>query len=261
VRRRLGDGGGLGLEGRVALVTGATRGLGLAVARKLCTSGCDVYLNYCHNNEDAEWAVRSLEGLKGSASVLRADVSQPGAIARLTESIVDERGGLDVFVHNVARWHPMPAAEPVVADLHADLAMALDPLLHGITALKAAMAENGGRIVAVSSVGAQRVIPGYVSLGVAKAALENLVRYLAADLAADGIAVNAVSTAKLDKASSAKKSAPYDLPTALLAARTPAGRLTVPADVADVVALLCTDEAAWIRGQVLLVDGGLGLRV
>jgi enoyl-[acyl-carrier protein] reductase III len=137
------------------------------------------------------------------------------------------------------------------------MATALDPLLYAAPELVAAMAGGPGRVVAVSSLGARSVVPRYVGLGVAKAALESLVRYLAADLAGHGIAVNAVTTAKLDKGGAAKVN-----PEAVkaLVARTPAGRLTRPEDLADAVALLCTDEAAWIHGQVLTVDGGSGLR-
>ena len=108
----------------------------------------------------------------------------------------------------------------------------------------------------MSSSGARRVVDGYLGLGMAKAALESLVRYLAVELAPTGVAVNAVSTAKVDKGTDDPRP---DL-VRTLAARTPAGRLTTPEDVASVVALLCTDEAGWLQGQVITVDGGLALR-
>jgi enoyl-[acyl-carrier protein] reductase III len=101
-------------------------------------------------------------------------------------------------------------------------------------------------------------VPAYLSVGLAKAALESLVRYLAVELAGRGIAVNAIATALLDKGDP-RSLAASEL-GAMLASRTPAGRLSTPADVADAVALLCADEAAWIHGQVITVDGGLGLR-
>ncbi|KMS77336.1 short-chain dehydrogenase [Streptomyces viridochromogenes] len=246
----------LGLEGRIALITGGTRGLGLAIARKLCACGGDVVLNYGHSDEDAERATRSLAGLKGTATAVRADLADPRAVPQLLEKVRARYGRLDVFVHNAAGWTPMQALHADLGALREDTAAALHPLLAAAPLLPGLMRGGRGRVVAVSSTGAHRVVPGYVSLGVAKAALESLVRYLAVDLSPHGIAVNAVSTAKLDKGTTTVNREA----SAALAQRTPAGRLTTPADVADVVALLCTDEAAWLRGQVVTADGGLGLR-
>jgi enoyl-[acyl-carrier protein] reductase III len=245
----------LGLDGRVALVTGATRGVGLAVARKLCASGAQVVLNWAHRPGDAERALEELAGLKGGAVAVRADVTRPEELRELLERVRADHGGLDVFVHNVGSWHPGPAVGADPAHVRADIATGVEPLLVAAPLLAEAMAGRPGRIVAVSSSGARSVIPGYAGQGLAKAAVENLVRYLAVELAGRGIAVNAVSTAKIDKG----PATPNPQAAAILAARTPAGRLTRPEDIADTVALLCADEAAWIHGQVITADGGLGL--
>jgi enoyl-[acyl-carrier protein] reductase III len=243
----------LGLEGKVALVTGATRGIGLAIARKLCACGCDVYLNYAASVQDAERAVETLTGLKGSATPLRGDVRRPGALADLVRTVTDRHPHLDILVHNAASWTAMPVLAADVEAFWADLQLGVNPLLTASATLASAMTA-GGRVVAVSSSGARSVIPRYVSLGTTKAALESLVRYLAVELAPYQITVNAVSTSKVDKG------LPGDRPVVeALASRTPAGRLTRPEDVADAVALLCTAEAAWLQGQVLTVDGGFGL--
>jgi enoyl-[acyl-carrier protein] reductase III len=244
------------VDAKTVLVTGGTRGVGLAIARKLCACGCDVLLNYAGSDAGAEEAVRSLDGYKGTAALMRADVGSPAGMRALLDRVRREAGRLDVFVHNAATWTPMPAARPDPEAFERDLSTAITPLLHGAPLL-ADLLPEGGRIIAISSSGARGVVPRYVSLGVAKAALESQVRYLAAELAGGGIAVNAVSAAKLDKGT------PPSDPGLVRAvtARTPAGRLTTPQDVADVVALLCTREAAWLHGQVIDVDGGLGLRV
>ncbi|MFE7314483.1 SDR family oxidoreductase [Streptomyces sp. NPDC057555] len=244
-----------GLDGKVALVTGATRGVGLAIARKLCASGCRVVLNHRGPQESAGPALAELAGLAGTADTVRADVSRPAELAAALRTAADRHGRLDLLVHNAAGWHPMPATGVRARPFRDDLAVALAPLLAAAPLLPGLM-PGGGRVVAVSSSGARSVVPGgYVSAGVAKAALESLVRYLAAELAGRGIAVNAVSTAKIDKGDATVN----PQLRAALARRTPAGRLTVPEDVADAVALLCADEAAWIHGQTLTVDGGLGL--
>jgi enoyl-[acyl-carrier protein] reductase III len=246
----------LGLSGKVAVVTGATRGIGLAVARRLCAAGCQVVLNYAHSEADAAAAAEQLSALKGSAEAVRADVTDRAQLMELLARVRERYGRLDVFVHNAASWHPTPTLAADPEHIRADLDAALSPLIYGAGPIAELMAGRPGRIVAISSSGARSVIPQYVGLGMAKSALEGLVRYLAVELAGRGVAVNAVSTAKVDKG--AATSAPDA--AAALAARTPAGRLTTPDDVADVVALLCTAEAGWIHGEVITADGGLRLR-
>ncbi|OLB80860.1 MAG: short-chain dehydrogenase [Actinobacteria bacterium 13_2_20CM_2_71_6] len=243
----------LDLTGRVAVVTGATRGLGRAIAGKLHASGCHVYLNY--RGDDAA-AAQAAQRLGPNALPLKGDVTDPTVWPALLDTVLERHSRIDMFVHNAASWHPMPAVGADVDGVHGDLAVALDPLLRAAPVLAKAMDGGSGRIVAVSSSGAGSAVPQYVSLGLAKAALESLVRYLAVELAGAGITVNAVSTAKLDKGAQT----PNPQAAAVLAHRTPGGRLTTPADVADAVALLCTPEAGWIQGQVLTVDGGLALR-
>ncbi|WP_433170032.1 SDR family NAD(P)-dependent oxidoreductase [Actinoallomurus sp. CA-150999] len=246
----------LGLEGRIALVTGGTRGLGLATARRLCAAGCEVSLVYARSDADAEAAVASLSGLKGSAHTVKADVSDARQVRSAVERVADRHGRLDILVHNASSLHPTQVTSPDLDGIRRDGSVVVDPLLHVAPLLPQVMGGGPGRVVAVSSAGGTRVVPGHVGLGMAKAALESLVRYLAVELAPLGISANAVSTAKLDKGPGTT------VPEAarMLARRTPAGRLTRPEDVADVIALLCTDEAAWIQGQVITVDGGLALR-
>jgi enoyl-[acyl-carrier protein] reductase III len=250
-----GSGAGLGLAGRVALVTGASRGLGRAIARKLCACGCHVYLNYVSSDAAAREAVAELTGLPGTAVPAKGDIREPEVLTRLLDTVRDDHGRLDVFVHNAATFSPMLAIAPSLPEFHLEQRLALDPLLAGAAAL-AKLMDGYGRIIAISGNGATEVIPNYVATGVAKAALENLVRYLAVDLAPFGITVNSVATHLLDKGPDTSNK---DI-AGFLGSRTPNGRLTRPSDVADVVALLCAPEAAWVQGQVITVDGGLGLR-
>lgn len=245
----------LGLAGRVALITGGTRGLGFATATKLVTEGCHVFLNYAHNDADAEKALKELAGLAGTATVVKGDVTDPEALASVFGEIKDRHGRLDIFVHNVASGHPMTALAAVPADVALDVAAAVNPLLTAAPLLAELMAGGPGRVVAVSNTGSRHVIPMHVSLAMAKSALENLVKYLAVEFAGRGVTVNAVTTAKLDKGPATQNAKMVPI----LAARTPAGRLTLPEDIANVIALLCTDEAAWIQGQVVCADGGLSL--
>lgn len=212
-------------------------------------------INYAYDDAAAEAAVRVLEQSGGKAWPVRAEVGDAEEVRGLFDETERRYGGLDVFVHNAVSFHPMPTAPPNVELSTLDNAVALGPLLHGAERLGELLGAGRGRIIAISSRGARSTIPGYLSLGMAKAALENLVRYLAVEFAGRGITVNAVAPGRL-----AKKSGPAEAEIiARVTARTPAGRLTTAEDVADIVALLCRDEAAWLHGQVIAVDGGIGL--
>jgi enoyl-[acyl-carrier protein] reductase III len=243
----------LDLAGRLVLVTGATRGLGLAIARKLCASGCEVLLNYAHDEAAAEAAVKTLAADGGTVSLLRADVGDPAEVRDMLDQVQRARGRLDVFVHNAAFHRPAPVTA-IAPEIYRRLTqVTVGPLLYGAAQLVELLPAGSGRIIAVSSTGAHRVVPNYAALGSAKAALEATLRYLAVELAGQGITVNAVCAGKL-----AKDAEPDEL-SARVAARTPAGRLTRPEDVADVIALLCRAEAGWIHGETITVDGGLRL--
>lgn len=242
----------LRLDGRTALVTGASRGLGLAVVRKLAASGCEVHLN-ARDGDAARAAAAELRAEGANVTALPGDVSRPEVLPALLRDVARRAGRLDILVHCAVSLHRMPATAPHPQAMREDFEVAVAPLVHSASTLPEALRPGTGRVIAISSSGAGRVVPSYVSLGMAKASLESLVRYLAVELAPAGIAVNAVSTARMDHGTG------DDPVSAALARRTPAGRLTRPADVADAVALLCADEAAWLHGQVVTVDGGLGL--
>ncbi|WP_018681637.1 SDR family oxidoreductase [Actinokineospora enzanensis] len=239
------------LEGATALVTGGTGGVGRAVAAALAGRGAEVLLGYARDEKAAETAVAELTAAGGKVSAVRADVGNPAEVADLYRGIAARYGRLDILVHAAAAMTPMSAVDPDVEACERDLATVLGPLLHGAKDL-VALLRPGGRVIAVSSTGARRVVPGYVGQGIAKAALESAVRYLAVQLAPSGIAVNVVSPGKVacgEPDEIAKR----------VAGRSPLKRLVTAVEVADVVALLCRPEAAHLHGQVLTVDGGLSL--
>jgi enoyl-[acyl-carrier protein] reductase III len=236
---------------KVALVTGATRGVGLALAHRLCSTGYDVAVNFAHDAGSAETAVRSLGGHGTKVVAIRADLGVAADVHRMFDEVAETWGRLDVFVHNAVSLHRMSPVEPDAAGIAADRAVVLGPFEHGAARLAALLPDRTGRVIAISSVGARGVIPGYVSLGTAKAALESYVRYLAMELAGRGVTVNAIAPGKLEGTTGPEADR--------VRARTPAGRLTTETDVADVVELLCRPEAGHLHGQVVTLDGGLGL--
>ncbi|MGW7553529.1 SDR family oxidoreductase [Streptomyces rimosus] len=242
-------------SGSVALVIGGTRGIGLAAARKLSAAGSEVLLNYAHDEGGALAAERQLSEEGGKVRLMRADIGRPAGVVRLLEDIRRTHGRLDVLVHAAGSFHPAPTASPHIGKYLGDGAVAVGPLLYGAARLGTLMTPDTGRIVAVSSIGARTVVPGYAGLGMAKAALETLVRYLAVELAGKGVAVNAVAAGKIADGGPV----PAQVLEGLLR-RTPTGRLATAEEVADVVALLCRPEAGGLHGQVLTVDGGACLR-
>jgi len=239
-------------------VTGGSRGLGRAIVHRLCRSGAHVLVNYQRNETAAQQVVEEVADTAGTATAIRADVSSPDEVRSLLDTVAQQHGRLDIFIHNAATFRPMEAANVDLDVFYAEQALALNPLLVGAPQL-AKLMEGGGRIIAISGNGASEVVPGYVAPGVAKAALEALVRYLAVEFAPRGISVNAVATAMLDKDDDPRRGHMRDLMT-MLAARTPAGHLSRPDDVANAVVWLCGPATDWIHGQVVLADGGLGLR-
>ena len=246
------------LDGKKAFVTGGTRGIGRAIALRLARSGCDVAVNYLRSRKPAEETAALIEETGRSCLPLRGNVADEESVATMFETIATELGGLDILVSNAASGVLKPALELTAKHWRWTMdinAAALLPLARHSVAM---MPKGGGKIVAVSSLGAVRAIPNYTAVGASKAALESLVRHLAAELAPRGINVNAVSAGTVD--TDALKHFPSrDEMLAVTERRTPAGRLVTPEDVADVVHFLCTPESSMIHGQIIIVDGGYSI--
>lgn len=238
------------MAGRVAVVTGGTRGLGRAIAIALCRRGARVVVNHLHDT--AAEVLNEARDLPGTMTSVRADIGTAAGVTALLDGIGGDQ--LDYFIHNASLMRPMSALKPDPAEFTRTLEVSLGPLLYGAERLGAIM-QPGGRILAISSNGAGSTIPGYLATGVGKAAMEAMVRYLAAEIAPHGISVNAISTGKLDKPGEVQDAKLLSI----LAARTPGGHLTLPADVADAVVMMCMPESHWLQGQIITVDGGLCL--
>jgi enoyl-[acyl-carrier protein] reductase III len=243
----------MSFEGKSVLVTGGSRGIGREIARRFAELGAArVAIGYLRNDRAAEEATAEIEALGAEVTLVRGNVSS----GKVSEQVV-ALGPLDVLVHNAATGVARPALE--TEDKHFDWTMAANAraLLALARAAVPAM-PAGSSVVALSSLGAQRVLENYVLVGASKAALESIVRHLAVELAPRGIRVNAVSagvveTDALDAFPNREQMLSWSL------ARTPAGRLVEPGDVAGAVCFLCSPEAEMIRGQVIVVDGGYSL--
>jgi enoyl-[acyl-carrier protein] reductase III len=245
-------------QGKRALVTGGSRGIGRAIAFRLASLGAAVAINYVKNEEAAEETTLAIERLGRPALRMKADVSDPKEIRRLFAAVKEAFGGLDIFVSNAVSGVLGPATR--IGRFGWDLAVNANARAFMIGAQEAAklFPESGGKIVAVSSIGSFTCLPGYAAVGASKAALETLVRYFAKELAPRNIRVNAVSGGPVD--TSALDYFP-DKERLLeeWKGKTPAHRIAKPEEIAAVAVFLLSDEASWIQGQTIVADGGLTL--
>jgi enoyl-[acyl-carrier protein] reductase III len=242
-----------GLAGASVLVTGGSRGIGRAIALRFAELGAArVAIGYLRNDRAAEQTASELRERGAEPIVLRGNVSSQ----RVAEAVA-ELGPLNALVHNAATGVIRPALE--TEEKHFDWTLhANASALLSLARAAAPSMPPGSSIVALSSLGAGRVLENYVLVGASKAALESIVRYLAVELAPRGIRVNTVSAGLVD--TDALDHFPNrEGMLAWSRTRTPAGRLVEPDDVADAVAFLCSPQAEMIRGQTLVVDGGFSL--
>jgi enoyl-[acyl-carrier protein] reductase III len=245
------------LDGKVALVTGASRGIGRAIAVKLASAGCDVAVNYYNSADEAEALVAEIRASGRRACALQASVGIPESVDDMFTELKQHFDRLDIVVSNAASGVLKPAMEMTLKHWRWCLetnALALDLLAQHA----APMMPAGGRIIALSSLGASRAMPNYGFIGASKAALESLVRTLAQELGPRHIRVNTVSAGVVDTDALRYFPNREEL-LANYAHRTPAGPVLKPEDVAGAVYLLCLPEAAMITGHTLVVDGGFAI--
>ena len=245
------------LKGKVAVITGGTKGIGRAVARKLAARGCDIVVNYFRSRNTAGETVSELQALGVRALAVRGNIGNKDFHPKLFDEVRQAFGHVDILVSNAALG--LFANIMDVDERAWDLSLHTNAEAFLLCVQQAApMMPQGGKIVALSSLGSTRYIPGYSAIGISKAAIETLTRYLAHELAPRHINVNTVSGGFID--TDALKSFPnYDEMMREVIHRTPFGRVGTPDEIADVVVFLCTDAARWITGQIIIVDGGYSL--
>jgi enoyl-[acyl-carrier protein] reductase III len=247
----------LPLAGKTALITGAARGIGRAVAHKLAAAGCDVIANYYNSHEEAEALCVELRALGRRALAVKASVGLPDSVDEMFGELKKEFDRIDIVVSNAASGVLKPTLEMTLK--HWRWCMETNALALNLLAQRAVpMMPAGGRILAMSSLGSLRALPNYGFIGASKAALEALVRSLAQELGPRGIRVNAVSAGVVDTDALAYFPNREELLESFRA-RTPAGPVLTPQDVAGAVYLLCLPEANMINGHTLFVDGGFAI--
>jgi enoyl-[acyl-carrier protein] reductase III len=235
------------------LVTGGSRGIGRAIALRLARDGAErVAIGYLRNDDAAEATAEDLRVAGAEPVLVRGNVSSERVLEQ-----VRALGPLDALVHNAATGVVRKALD--AEDKHWDWTLNANArALLALARVAAPSMPAGSSIVAISSLGAARVLEGYALIGTSKAALESLVRYLAVELAPD-VRVNAVSAGVVE--TGALDHFPNKDEMLRAGKANPVGRLVAPEDVAGAVAFLCSPDADMIRGQVIVVDGGFSLLV
>ena len=249
------------MEQKVALVTGSSKGLGRSTALKLAEAGYDLVINYARSKTKALEVAAEIEAMGRKALVVKANVGDVEKIKNMFAQIDEYYGRLDVFISNAASGVQRPLME--LEESHWDWTLDINSKALLFCAQEAAklMEKNGGgKIVSISSLGSIRYLENYTVVGVSKAALEALTRYLAVELASKNICVNAVSGGAID--TDALKHFPNrEELLAEAAEKTPAGRMVQIEDMVHTIMFLLSEESSMIRGQTIIVDGGISLLV
>jgi 3-oxoacyl-[acyl-carrier protein] reductase len=242
------------LTGKAAIITGGSRGIGAAIARRLARDGAIVVITYVQNEEAARKVIADIEAYGGEADAVQADMADLSAIRALIEGTRANYGRLDILVNNAGRAEFLPLG--TIDESH--YARLFDVNVRGpLFAMQEAarvMAE-GGRIINISSGSAEAASPSTSVYSATKAALQALTKSIAAELGARRITVNAVSPG-ITATDMLNEVIPENVQQSMIQ-NTALGRLGSPEDIADVVAFLASDDSRWITGQVIGANGGL----
>lgn len=243
------------LNGKVALVTGASRGIGKAIALALAEAGADVAVNYAGNEQAAEEVVKSVEALGRQAMKIRADVGDSAQAEEMVKAVVDRFGKIDILVNNAGITRDNLLMRMKDEEFDQVIQTNLKGVFNCIrAATRPMMKQRFGRIINIASVVGSTGNPGQANYAAAKAGVAGLTRAAARELASRGITVNTVSpgfieTDMTDKLSEEQKQA--------ILRQVPLGTFGKPEHVAHVVRFLASDEAAYVTGQNIHVDGGM----
>jgi 3-oxoacyl-[acyl-carrier protein] reductase len=244
------------LTGKVAIVSGASKGIGAAIAEKLAEDGAKVVVNYSKSADQAEAVVARIQAQGGKAAAVRADVSNPAEAQALVDATIREFGKVDILVNNAGVFEFLPLS--AVHEEHFDRQFNLNVkgLLFASQAAANAFTDRGGSIINISSVASQSPVANGSVYSATKAAVDALTKSLAAELGPRKILVNSVLPGMTETEGVKAMEGSKEMQSQMVP-RTPLGRIGQPRDIANVVSFLASDDAGWITGQAIPVSGGL----
>ena len=242
------------LEGKVALITGASRGIGAAIAQRLAADGAGVVVNYVKAQPAAEAVAERARRAGVRAVVVQADVGDPAQAERLVRDAVTQLGRLDIVVNNAVMIDTVPLGSIDLTRARACLATNVEGVIATVQAALAFLPSEGGRIINISSLAATHALASTTVYTAAKGAIDAMTRVWAKELGPRGITVNAVAPGPVD--TDAMRENADDAARAFFVQRTPLGRIGISDDIADVVAFLASRDARWVTGHVLAATGG-----
>ncbi len=245
------------LENKVAVVTGASKGIGAAIAKKLAEEGASVVVNYASAQQDAERVKSEIIAAGGKATIIQGDVSKAEDITRLFTETINEYGTLDILVNNAGIYQWGPIEEVTEEGFYRQFGInVLGPLL----ASKAAapyFSANGGAIINIGSGVSVMEPAGSAVYTATKSALDSITRVLSKELGPKNIRVNSVNPGIVDTEGSRAGGFIGSEMAGMMANTTPLRRIGEPEDIALVVAFLASEEARWLTGEIILASGGL----
>ena len=247
------------LDKKVALVTGASKGIGAGIARELAAAGAAVVVNYATDGQSAEALVEQIKQENGQAVAVQADVSNAADVSRLFQDVCSTFGRLDILVNNAGVYRETPLSELTEAEFHREFNInVLGPLLVIRESLHC-FGSQGGTIINIGSGASKMCPPGFSIYSASKSALDAITGVLSKELASRNIRVNSVNPgATLSEGTQA--AGLYGVESDFekqLVAMTPLNRIGTPADIARVVAFLASDDSAWLTGEIIQASGGL----
>lgn len=242
------------LKGKVALVTGASRGIGRAIAERLGQQGAAVAINYSSNETEARKVVAAIESGGGKAFAIKADVGSVPEIVRLFDETISHFGRIDVLVNNAGVMFTKPVSATSEAEFDRIFAINVKGTFFACQQAATRLAE-GGRIINLSSSTTARLMPTYGAYVATKGAVEQLTRSMAKELGPRGITINAVSPGPTETELFLEGKTPEQLQQA--GNLSAFGRIGQPVEIAEVIAFLASDASRWITGQNIRINGGL----
>lgn len=243
------------LDGKIALVTGASRGIGRAVAIELAKEGATVAINYAGNKTAAEEVQNIIIGMGGKAMIIQADVSDENSATKMVEEVIAQFGGIDILVNNAGITRDSLFIRMKEEDWNAVINTNLTGIFNCTkVAAKYMMKKRSGRIINMSSVSGIMGNAGQTNYAAAKAGVIGFTKSLAREMASRGITVNAVAPGFIatDMTAAMPEKAQENVLSAI-----PLGKMGKPEDIANAVLFLASDRASYITGQVIHVDGGM----